>query len=315
MAYKRILMYYLTFIMSSSSYHLFPHKQGAAFIGCGRIRKTPMKERTLRYNFFTLVYVMEGRGYFTDSKGRKYPLGPGSYFIREIGVPHSLCVESARWEERFILFKSFRFLHDEDEQVLHDGNFDWLMPGREIPFIRDETRRILDALCIREKGAPPCGQCRPDASLLQEWDEILNAMKTGERPERLQSRILALMERLLRPDPKAYAPPEEIAALRIRRTATDRLPLRQLLEDLPLSYSRLRVLFVRRWGVGPGEYRIRCRMEQAWFLLQDPGIRIREIADRLGYKDSFAFSRQFKQHFGCSPLHYRKGCSGNGNEG
>jgi AraC-like DNA-binding protein len=40
-------------------------------------------------------------------------------------------------------------------------------------------------------------------------------------------------------------------------------------------------------------------------LLSQSALTISEVADRLGYRDVFFFSRQFKQHNGLSPRQFR----------
>ncbi|MDD6735853.1 MAG: AraC family transcriptional regulator [Clostridiales bacterium] len=46
-------------------------------------------------------------------------------------------------------------------------------------------------------------------------------------------------------------------------------------------------------------------MERAKLLLSDTSVKIGEIAELLGYEDSFYFSNVFKKHTGLSPRSYR----------
>ena len=41
-------------------------------------------------------------------------------------------------------------------------------------------------------------------------------------------------------------------------------------------------------------------------FLEDPTMNINEISMRVGYTDTFTFSKAFKRHFGSSPTDYRK---------
>ncbi|MNP64606.1 HTH-type transcriptional activator Btr [compost metagenome] len=52
-------------------------------------------------------------------------------------------------------------------------------------------------------------------------------------------------------------------------------------------------------------YVIRARIERAQHLLLYAGMNVTEVADALGYRDIFFFSRQFKQHTGKSPSEIR----------
>jgi len=52
-------------------------------------------------------------------------------------------------------------------------------------------------------------------------------------------------------------------------------------------------------------YIIRMRIERAEHLLVHTGMNVTEVADALGYRDIFFFSRQFKQYTGKSPSEIR----------
>lgn len=47
------------------------------------------------------------------------------------------------------------------------------------------------------------------------------------------------------------------------------------------------------------------RMQEAARLLQDPGLKIYDVSERLGYKNPTNFTRTFRKHFGTSPKDYR----------
>ncbi len=46
-------------------------------------------------------------------------------------------------------------------------------------------------------------------------------------------------------------------------------------------------------------------MEKAKEMLQDPTVKIYEVASKTGYDNAQNFSRAFKGHFGYSPKDYR----------
>jgi AraC-like DNA-binding protein len=57
--------------------------------------------------------------------------------------------------------------------------------------------------------------------------------------------------------------------------------------------------------MSPNAFVLRCRIEQASFMLQESSLTIGEIAETLGYQDIFYFSRQFKKLTGHSPSAHR----------
>ncbi|MNJ01019.1 HTH-type transcriptional activator Btr [compost metagenome] len=52
-------------------------------------------------------------------------------------------------------------------------------------------------------------------------------------------------------------------------------------------------------------YIIKTRIDRAQHLLLHAGMNVTEVADALGYRDIFFFSRQFKQYTGKSPSEIR----------
>ncbi len=73
-----------------------------------------------------------------------------------------------------------------------------------------------------------------------------------------------------------------------------------------LSRTQFNRVFQREMGIAPVTYIIRRRMERARFLLRESRLSISQIADTLGYRDVYFFSRQFRQATGESPRTYRK---------
>lgn len=85
-----------------------------------------------------------------------------------------------------------------------------------------------------------------------------------------------------------------------------RLPLPDIASRFGMTMRTLERRFTEFFGVSPKRYRIARRMEMAERLLRDVGnSNISEIAGLLGYSSPFAFSQQFKDHFGVSPSKYR----------
>ncbi len=82
------------------------------------------------------------------------------------------------------------------------------------------------------------------------------------------------------------------------------------LEDLARRAGMSRTLFAARFrdalGLTPARYLTVWRMHQARLLLRRPELSAAEVAARVGYASEAAFSRIFKQHFGCPPGRYRQ---------
>jgi AraC family transcriptional regulator of arabinose operon len=72
-----------------------------------------------------------------------------------------------------------------------------------------------------------------------------------------------------------------------------------------LSPRYFSIKFKELIGMSVQTYMIRTRIDRAQHLLVHAGMNVTEVADALGYRDIFFFSRQFKQYTGKSPSEIR----------
>lgn len=86
----------------------------------------------------------------------------------------------------------------------------------------------------------------------------------------------------------------------------ERISLEQVAEEVFLSKPYLSTLFKKETGKKFSSYLQEVRLEKSRSLLQNTRLTIGEIADQAGFFDSAHFSKVFKEHYGCSPLEYRK---------
>ena len=77
-----------------------------------------------------------------------------------------------------------------------------------------------------------------------------------------------------------------------------------------LSLSHFFALFKRATGRTPVDFLIRVRMHLAAGLLTGTNLKIKQVAELLGYDDQFYFSRVFKLFHGLPPREYRAQASG-----
>lgn len=92
----------------------------------------------------------------------------------------------------------------------------------------------------------------------------------------------------------------------------EKLSVEDLAERINLSVSYFSVLFRKATGIPPLEYFIQLKLRNACRLLKEKGLKVKDVADAIGYDDPFHFSRLFKKHMRMSPLAYKSSCrSGN----
>ena len=83
-------------------------------------------------------------------------------------------------------------------------------------------------------------------------------------------------------------------------------PLPSLAKELHCSADHFARLFRRFQGVTPGEYIIRCRVEAAKTMLRGSSLPVTRLAELLGYRDVYYFSKQFRQRTGQTPTQFRR---------
>ncbi|MCU6710443.1 response regulator [Paenibacillus sp. J5C_2022] len=87
---------------------------------------------------------------------------------------------------------------------------------------------------------------------------------------------------------------------------SENITLKDVAQHFSFSPSYLGFLIKEKSGQTFSEMLVQLRMERACELLRQPGKKIYEVADEVGYRYLPYFSRQFKEKFGITPLEYRK---------
>lgn len=84
------------------------------------------------------------------------------------------------------------------------------------------------------------------------------------------------------------------------------LPIDQIARASGLGATGFYDQFKRRYAMTPLQYLTRRRMEQAVQLMADPHTLIANVAQSVGYDDTYYFSRAFKRYFGVAPAVFRR---------
>ena len=96
------------------------------------------------------------------------------------------------------------------------------------------------------------------------------------------------------------------AASRIRESPGDAPPVADLARAAGYNADHFSRIFTKAMGEGPQEYIIHAKMERARQLLAESSLSVGMIAEALGFRDIYFFSRQFHQQTGSTPTAYRK---------
>ncbi len=259
--------------------------QGPAMarIGAGFLRKPQVagiEHRDYRPPTYSLVYVLRGSGVYTAADGRSAGLAPGSAFERRPDGPHTSAITpGSDWCECFI---------DLSAELYHGLATVPFFFGRQAvwnPGIRTAIPHRVGELVTALRDASESAL----APILLRMLDLLHDLVAAGVGQDADDRLI-----------------EDACRLLADESAT-RTPLRAWCAAQGVGYERFRKLFARRMGMPPGRYRLRRRMDHACHLLQDTGLGIGAIADRLGYASPYEFSAQFRRQFGRPPSAYRRG--------
>jgi len=232
---------------------------------------------------FELLIVIE--------RGGNVRIGDGKYRI-ETG-------------EAFLVFPNQFHMYSE----INGDSFGWLFftfnihNSELIQTLRDAPRKL-------------------DASAFACLDRLLSATiyPQGEKPDGLEIsyRLAELLRAMLacpqipvvrrnlrQDDDRRELIMERINAY-VRENLNKSITISELAESLGYSVSYLRAVFRERLGVSLGRYIRESRLSEAAQLLQEPAVKVTEVAERCGFESLVVFSRAFKNAFGISPKDYSK---------
>ena len=96
----------------------------------------------------------------------------------------------------------------------------------------------------------------------------------------------------------------------MRNHCTEHISLSDVAEGVYVSQWHLSKLINKHTNQSFFDLLGSMRIEKAKQLLQDPAMRIHEVAEQVGYSDVAHFSKSFKKITGKAPGEYRDSCGG-----
>lgn len=125
------------------------------------------------------------------------------------------------------------------------------------------------------------------ADVRQTFQQVRSCLANGMPQEQIRAEVLT-MGLLLRffcglPDTKTPEHPAvEVFREKMERDVRWEKSLDELAAEVGFGRDHLRHLFIRKYGIPPGEYRIRQRIAHVMQLLSDTELSMKEIAERVG---------------------------------
>jgi AraC-like DNA-binding protein len=232
--------------------------------------------------FYQIILISEGAGIFESEHTREPRIvDSGSVLILFPGVWHRYAPDSAvGWTEHWIECQGSIF-----DEAVGTGIVQPTQPILHTGLEPDLLRCFERCHALAARGA------LANQHLLSTMGaHLLSVIGYLQSSPRFDRRIDELIER-------AHA----LIALRCQ----ERLSLPAMAAELGVSYSHFRQTFTERIGLSPKQYHCQVRLQKAQELLASTTLSLQEVSDILGFHSAFQLSKQFKEHFGQAPQHWR----------
>lgn len=102
------------------------------------------------------------------------------------------------------------------------------------------------------------------------------------------------------------SPPIAKALMLIHSTIVQDWTVSSLAQRVGMSRSAFTIEFTKLQGISPGQYLMNQKLEHAAHLLEESGLDVGLVADRVGYASMPSFIKAFKRQYGDSPGRFRR---------
>ncbi len=232
--------------------------------------------KTTGEGHFNFWVALSGDGYLT-CHGETFRIRPGMFFIfpphGNISAAHYTGPRVTRFSAHFHPLRNGRRL---------DSPGDFRVLGREARSLPQLKRRIDAIMRIALRREDDAVLARHLHQLILETCGANDGVADGIHPR------VAEAIQVFREDPASVHSIDEFA------------------KKLGVSRSHFDREFSTQVGQAPKQFLINCKIIEARRYLESSSLRVGEIAEALGYRDIYFFSRQFKGICGLSPAQYRQ---------
>lgn len=255
-----------------------------------------------------ILYIKEGHA-IINIDNTSYDAKPGDLFFFRPNIPHCIkAVGNIRLRQPHIHFDFF-YQSDSDKvyiplSTILDPLHDMTLMRKDITsygslYIPDKielpTNSIVDKLMFRiiseHNSLSPMSILRKKALLFELIAFLLEYTHPSKEPSRgfqINSATLYHINEL------------------IENQCNQNLSLEKLSNEVGYSKNHFVQLYKAQFGITPGRYHEKIRLDKAISYLSQKNITITEIAYSLGFDSLHNFSRYFKRLMGISPQKHRQ---------
>lgn len=230
-----------------------------------------------------LIYCIDGTGSISIGED-VFKLQRNNYFIIPANKAHKYWAsESSPW--------SIYWLHFGGEHSFYFQDFF----GKVTPIRKTSKSRIDDRINL--------------------FNELLSALESGFSTQNLNYANLCLnnllasffyVETYRTVKGHKSSNPVDQSVLFMQKNIHKNLKVSDFAKEVNLSESHLSKLFRNKTGSSPLDYFINLKMQEAIRLLTGQPLKIKEVANILGYNDPYYFTRIFTKQIGSSPASFVK---------
>jgi len=229
--------------------------------------------RNINFKYYGGLYVISGTGKYIDADtGKEYPVSPGCIVQRMPRVRHHFEIDlDSNWLEFYFCAGQKIFETLASMKLISDSPVFYAGESTDI------YHRLIEYLDLFKRTDDYHA-----AQLLPEFQKLLFYFNHYKQRREKREWLNIIAEKL-------------------QNNYGVGISLKDLVSDCGISYENLRKQFSEIYGCSLEQYRIQLRINAAKRMLLDQNMSIKEVAYELGYCDTYAFCKQFKQQVGIPP--------------
>ncbi len=243
------------------------------------------RDNPVCFNSYMLHYVKSGQGIFKTNQ-QTYHISAGSFFMSPPGSdvvikPLPEDPWSYYWMSSFgpdipEIFKQAKFFHDR--------------PIFQVPN-REEFEQEFDILFKNTADKNTPHHLFATATFLNIMGKIIHAREKSTDAKDFNSMKSYYCQKIIEEIEENYRDPS--------------LTIQKICDKTYIHHSYACRIFKEQANCSIIQFLIRQRMKEAEILLKYTTLSIHEIADSVGYRDAFHFTKSFNSFFQISPSEYR----------